>query len=254
MFSDLIHDIDNYSTEPDLFLDAPFVPTDDAVIEAMLNLAQVNAKDILYDLGSGDGRILITAAKERHTRGVGIDIDPRRIADAMECAAQARVEYLVDFLEEDIFNTDFSEATVVTLYLLDTINIRLRPQLLRQLRPGAHIISHLFNMGDWQADMHLELGGINIYKWVVPAKVAGAWEWVGLNGDTYYVELEQTYQEVTGNAWLGDQAVELKSAMLCANTLELIIQENETPFTKHFTLNFENNESRFWVRENGFRI
>ncbi len=112
MFSDLIPDIDNYSTEPDLFLDAPFVPTDDAVIEAMLNLAQVNAKDILYDLGSGDGRILITAAKERHTRGVGIDIDPRRIADAMECAAQARVEYLVDFLEEDIFNQSLTYVSV----------------------------------------------------------------------------------------------------------------------------------------------
>lgn len=155
------------------YLDVPFVPTDEQVVEAMLDLADVGPDDVLYDLGSGDGRILVSAAIDRNTRGVGIDIDPLRIAEAMEYAGRSHVEYLVDFIEDNIFTADISEATVVTLYLLRAINLRLRPRLLKELRPGTRIVSHAFDMGDWKPDEWLKLSGVGIMKWIVPVNVEG---------------------------------------------------------------------------------
>lgn len=240
MFRDLLDDIDNYSTEPDKFLDVPFVPTDENVVEAMLNLACVGPKDVLYDLGSGDGRIVIAAARDRDTRGIGVEIDPLRIADAMEYAGWSCVEYLVDFIEEDIFTVDFSEATVVTLYLLESINVQLRPRLLSELRPGTRIVSHAFDMGDWKADEWLELSGASIYKWIVPARVAGVWEWERSDGKPYRVELQQKYQKVTGSAWLADKKVHLQSATLRGGRLELKLLKDKTTSLDSFTLNFAN--------------
>lgn len=225
-----------------MLLDVPFVPSDEAVIEAMLNLGEVGPSDLLYDLGSGDGRILITAARDRNTRGIGVEIDPLRISDAMEDAAHFRVEYLLDFIEEDLFTVDIKDATVMTLYLLESINIQLRPRLLNELRPGSRIISHAFDMGDWKADKQLELGGVNIYKWVVPAQVAGIWEWDSVDDQRYRIELQQKYQEVTGSAWLADQKVTLKNATLCGDTLELSIQGKKASSLKHFTLTFDKGE------------
>src|SRR5690606_24387056 len=137
-----------------------------------------------------------------------------RIADAMEYAGWARVEHLVDFIEEDIFTANVSEATVVTLYLLQSVNMELRPRLLSQLRPGARIVSHAFDMGDWKPDDWMKLGGINIYKWVVPGQVAGVWEWERADGKPYRIELRQKYQEVDGTAWLAGKKVRLESADL----------------------------------------
>lgn len=242
MFRDLIDDLDGYSIEPHLFLDVPFVPSDENVIEAMLNLGNVGSKDLLYDLGSGDGRILITAAQDRGTRGIGIELDPMRIADAMEDAGHARVEHLVNFVEEDIFTADFSAATVITLYLLDSVNEQLRPRLLEELKPGTRIISHAFDMGDWKADEQLRLGGISLYKWIVPAQVAGTWKWDGLDGLRLQVELKQKYQRVSGKAWLAGEAVDLKSAKLCGGHLELIIQKDKAAAPKTYTLNFGKNQ------------
>ena len=227
---------------PETFLDVPFVPTDESVVDAMLKMAAVGPKDVLYDLGSGDGRVVITAAKERDTRGIGVEIDPQRIADAMEEAGWAGVEFLVDFIEEDIFTVDFSEATVVTLYLLETVNLQLRPRLLSELRPGTRIVSHAFDMGDWKADDWLRLTGANIYKWIVPAQVAGVWEWDGLDDKHYRVELEQKYQEITGRVWMADEAADLKSAKLCGGRLELEIRGGKATSLNTFTLIFEKNE------------
>lgn len=254
MFRDLIDDLDDHSAEPGKLLDVPFVPTDDDVIEAMLNLGEVGPKDVLYDLGSGDGRILITAARNRGTHGIGVEIDPLRVADAMEDAGEARVEYLIDFIEEDFLTVDFSEATVVTLYLLESINVQLRPRFLSELRPGTRIISHAFDMGDWTADEQLELRGgnmrgINIYKWIVPAQIAGVWEWEGLDGKHYRVELQQKYQEITGHAWVADKAADLKNAQLCGACLALQIQEKDTPSPSTFTLNFDQNALQSIVEE-----
>jgi SAM-dependent methyltransferase len=131
---------------------APYVPTPQIVVDRMLQLAGVTKNDVVYDLGCGDGRIPITAAKNYGARGVGVDIDPQRIAEANANAKQAGVTHLVSFKLQDAMTTDVSEATVVTLYLLSASNLKLRPILTSQLRPGARIVSHAFSMGDWQAD------------------------------------------------------------------------------------------------------
>lgn len=128
---------------------APFVATPQDVVEKMLEMAGVTGRDIVYDLGCGDGRMVITAAKKYGARGVGVDIDPERIAESRAAAKLAGVERLVTFRQEDALATDVSEATVVTLYLLSSSNLRLRPLLTRQLKPGARIVSHAFSMGDW---------------------------------------------------------------------------------------------------------
>lgn len=242
LFRDLSDDLDDDALEPEIFLDAPFVPTDDAMVDMMLKLADLGPKDVLYDLGSGDGRIVITAAKRHRIRCIGVELDPLRVADAMEDAAYAKVEFLVDFIEEDIFEVDFSEATVITLYLLDSINVRLRPRFLAELRPGTRIISHSFEMGDWISDERLELGGVSIHKWIVPAQVAGLWEWEGLNGEIYQVDLQQKYQEVWGQAWCDEQSVSLQNAQLCGNQLDLQIQTDPASAAIHFTLHFEDGE------------
>ena len=131
---------------------APYVATPPDVVDRMLGLASVTSDDVVYDLGCGDGRIVIAAAQRFGARGVGVDIDPVRIAEARRNAVRAQVEHLVTFRLEDVLNTDVSEATVVTLYLLSAQNVALRPALTRQLRPGARIVSHNFAMGDWEAD------------------------------------------------------------------------------------------------------
>ena len=128
---------------------APFVPTPQDVVDRMLQLAQVTSRDVVFDLGCGDGRIVITAAKRYGAHGVGIDIDPERIEQAVANAKRAGVEELVIFRQEDALTADISEATVVTLYLLSAANLKLRPVLTRQLQPGARIVSHAFDMGDW---------------------------------------------------------------------------------------------------------
>lgn len=131
-------------------LDVPYVPTPNKVVEEMLKLANVRENDILYDLGSGDGRIVITAAQKLGTRGIGVDMDPQRIQEAIENAQKAGVDDRVQFLQQDLFQTDVSKATVVTLYLLPEINLKLRPQMLSQLKPGTRIVSHDYDMGDWK--------------------------------------------------------------------------------------------------------
>lgn len=149
--------------------DVVYVPTPTAVVEAMLQLARVDGNDVLYDLGSGDGRIPIAAAKRFGTRGVGIDINPVRIREANANARAARVTDLVSFREEDLFEADFSQATVVTLYLLPALNLKLRPKLLAELRPGTRIVSHAFDMGtDWEPEQTVRVDSSTIYLWTVP--------------------------------------------------------------------------------------
>lgn len=149
-------------------LDVPYVPTRTEVVNGMLKLAEVNKNDTVYDLGCGDGRIVIAAAKDHGAKGVGIDLNPKRIAEANENAKKAGVEDLVSFQEGDIFKADFSQASVVTLYLLSEINRKLRPQLWKQLKVGTRVVSHDFDMGsDWPADKTEKIGGKTIYYWTI---------------------------------------------------------------------------------------
>ena len=150
--------------------DVIFVPTPYEVVEEMLRLAQVKRGDLLYDLGSGDGRIPVTAAKRYGIRAVGIDIDPERILEAKENARKNGVTGLVQFRQEDLFKADFHEASVVTLYLLPDLNVKLRPRLLAELKPGTRIVSHQFDMGTWKPEKKIDLNGRTIYLWTVPAK------------------------------------------------------------------------------------
>lgn len=147
--------------------DVPYVPTSQKVVDAMLKIANVTKTDKIYDLGSGDGRIVITAAKEYGATGVGIDLNPVRIGEANENARKANVTDKVKFIEGDLFEQDFSEATVVTLYLLPRVNLKLRPKLLA-LKPGTRIVSHAFDMGDWKPDQTMRVEGSTIYFWTVP--------------------------------------------------------------------------------------
>ncbi|MDR7191512.1 SAM-dependent methyltransferase [Luteimonas terrae] len=155
------------SREPDVI----YVPTPEPVVDAMLNLAGVKEGDVLYDLGSGDGRIPIAAAQRFGVRGVGIDINPVRVREANANAETAGVTDLVTFKEADLFEEDISEASVVTLYLLQSLNVKLRPKLLAELKPGTRIVSHAFDMADqWKPEQTQEIDGTRIYLWTVPER------------------------------------------------------------------------------------
>ncbi len=152
--------------------DVPYVPTPQVVVDAMLELGGVKSGDVLYDLGSGDGRIPVTAAKTYGVRAVGIDIDPQRISEANANAKEAGVTGLVTFRQADLFKQDLREANVVTLYLLPSLNVKLQPKLLAELKPGSRIVSHAFDMGDWKPDATQEVEGSTIYLWTVPRRPA----------------------------------------------------------------------------------
>lgn len=149
--------------------DVVYIPTPQVVVDAMLELAQVNATDVVYDLGAGDGRIVITAGKTAGARGVGIELDPLLVEKATQNAAAAGVSDRVRFEQGDLFTADIRDATVVTLYLLQSINERLRPKLVRELKPGTRVVSHVFNMGpEWPPEKVVTVDRSRIYLWVIP--------------------------------------------------------------------------------------
>jgi precorrin-6B methylase 2 len=150
--------------------DVIFVPTPNEVVDMMLRMAGTGKKDTVYDLGCGDGRIVITAAQKYGARGVGIDIDPERVKEATENTRKAGVADRVKIIRGDLFEADISPATVVTLYLLTDLNLKLRPKLMRDLQPGTRVVSHAFNMGDWKPERSADVAGSNVYLWRVPAR------------------------------------------------------------------------------------
>jgi SAM-dependent methyltransferase len=181
--------------EPDY--DVPYVPTPPELVEKMLDLARVGADDYLIDLGCGDGRIALAAAR-RGARAMGVDIDPVRIGEAVAAARFAGMESRVVFRRQDLFRTPIFEANVIALYLLPRINLALRPRLLTELRPGSRVVSHAFHMGDWRADGEDELDGRHIFLWIVPAVAGGTWSVAGADGGNWALEIEQRFQEVSG--------------------------------------------------------
>lgn len=235
--------LDEYSIdEPDIMLDVPYVPTDEKIVDALLDLAQVTSKDIVYDLGCGDGRIVVAAAMQRNARGIGIDLDPMRIAEAMEYAGNSRVEHMVDFFEGDLLEADFREATVVTLYLLDIINLELRPRLQQELRPGTRIVSHAFDMSDWKPDERVNCGGINLYKWIVPAQIAGTWQWQTTDGKQFSMQLKQKHQKLSGQVHIDGEPAKLVSALLQGALAEFRIQAGDAAEPASFVMRYENGQ------------
>lgn len=181
--------------------DVIWLPTPEALVERMLAMAQVGPKDVVYDLGSGDGRMVIAAAK-RGARAVGVEFNPELVTFSERRAREHGVAGKARFVQGDIFATSFSEATVVTLYLLSTLNMRLRPTLL-EMRPGTRVVSHAFNMDDWEADETSRADGRTAYLWIVPARVEGAWRLELAGGTAYEVALVQRYQKLEGTVALG---------------------------------------------------
>ena len=211
------------------------------VVTEMLKMARVTKNDILYDLGCGDGRIVIAAAKIYGARGVGVDIDPVRIKESNENAVKAGVRDRVKFLRQDLFETNLSEATVVTLYLLVDMNLRLRPRLFSELRPGTRILSHEFGMGDWKPDSTGRVRNVQIYYqstlpdvkdayfylWIIPANVAGGWEWTlprprGTRDDT--MRLAQRFEEVSGRVKEGRLESPIENARLIGAQLRFTVK------------------------------
>ena len=194
--------------------DIHYVPTPQQLVDVMLQMAEVKKDDLVYDLGCGDGRLVITAAKDHGARGVGIDIDPERIAEAQNNAAAAGVEGKVEFRQADLFKSNFKDATVITLYLLNELNVRLRPQLFAQVKPGTRIVSHAFNMGDWDADadrtVKIKGSEYNAYFWVVPANMSGRWKISGdknMKGMPQSVLVDQTFQKFSVRAEEGGEPI-----------------------------------------------
>lgn len=223
----------------DAELDVIFVPTDELVVEAMLKMAAVTKDDVLYDLGCGDGRIVVAAAMERGARAIGVDMDPRRIAEANALATTIGVEDRVEFLQEDLLTVDFSEATVLTLYLLPSLNVKLKARILTELKPGTRIIAHAFNMGRWQPDAKRAMGGVYLYKWVVPAPLQGTWEWLSADGKVYRVVLDQTFQMLSGQAWIDGEQVELVEAKVLGSRVRLVIQTTVTQAAEVFMSDYQ---------------
>lgn len=209
----------------------PYTPTPPAMVSRMLELAGVTESDFLIDLGCGDGRILIAAAKDYGTRGLGVDIDQQRLVEARELAMKAGVSDLVAFRKEDLFDTDISKASVLVLYLSLAIDIELRPKILKTMKPGSRVLSHHFNMGDWLPDKWEQVEGRMLYYWVVPANAAGRWQLTYDHGGgkrSVTVELDQQFQYLKGSAHVGGTVVPVLEGRVDGESVRFVIDEGES--------------------------
>jgi hypothetical protein len=204
--------------------DVIWVPTPDDLVNAMLNMAQVTSNDFLIDLGSGDGRIVIAAAK-RGVRAEGIEYNPDMVALSKRNAEKAGVSAKAAFRNADLFTVDLNQATVITMYLLPSLNLRLRPTILN-LDPGTRIVSHAFRMEDWQPDQTVEKEGRTAYLWIVPAKVEGTWTWPS-NPGTAELTLTQKFQKITGTLKSGGKDAALENAKLDGNEISFTAADHD---------------------------
>jgi len=207
--------------------DVPYVSTPYEIADEMIRLAGVKAHDVVYDLGCGDGRLVIQAVRKAGCRGVGIDIDPVRIKESRANAKAAGVEDRVRFLEQNFFVSDIREATVMLIYLFPDINIRLRAKFLDEMRPGSRLVSNAFDMGDWRPDVTSNVLAQRVYLWVIPANAAGTWTWMapGKGGRTGRLEIDQRYQQIRGTLRSGAVKTELAEASLAGDRIAFAVEE-----------------------------
>jgi hypothetical protein len=212
--------------------DVPFVPTPEETVQAMLAVAQVGPEDFVIDLGSGDGRIVIAAAKDFGARAMGVDLNRQLVEQSKRSAERAGLKDRVEFREQDLFDTDLSRATVLTLYLLPGVNLRVRDKILSEMQPGARVVSHDFDMGDWEPDMVAEIGNDTVYLWVIPARVEGAWS-IDLPGEKgaeqAEVQLEQSFQAIEGEVVSGGRSTPIKQALLVGDVIALELASPSAP-------------------------
>jgi SAM-dependent methyltransferase len=208
--------------------DVPYVSTPHAIVDEMVRLADVKASDVVYDLGCGDGRLVIAAVKKTGCRGVGIDIDPERIKESRANARDAGVEDRVRFVEQNFFASDIREATVMLIYLFPDVNIRLRGKFLSEMKPGSRLVSHAFDMGDWKPDNSASIGAQRVYFWVIPANVTGRWKWnsPGSRQAAFVLEMEQRYQAIRGTLTQGDHPLTLADAKLTGDRITFRIEQD----------------------------
>jgi SAM-dependent methyltransferase len=213
--------------------DVIYLPTAPDVVQRMLALARITERDTVYDLGCGDGRIVITAVKQYGARGVCVDIDPARIAESRRNAEAVGVAQQIRFEQGDLFETDLHDATVVTLYLLPKLNYRLRPKLFRELRPGTRILSHNFDMAEWRPDTLVRVAWpagttSTVYYWVLPAEVAGTWAFTLSTGGTdrsYRIRFEQEFQHLTGTASSNGRLLPVEGAGLVGDSITFTVTD-----------------------------
>jgi SAM-dependent methyltransferase len=207
-------------------LDVPYEPSSEDVVGAMLEIARVSEDDLVYDLGCGDGRIVIAAAQKAGARGVGVDLDPERIKESLENARKANVTDRVQFFLQDLFQTEIRNATVVMLYLWPEVNLKLRPKLFRELRPGTRVVSHSHTMGSWEPDQTVTASdGHRIHLWVIPANVTGTWEWdMPGEKEPYVLKLSQHFQKVSGTLQVGSDEIPVKNLELRGDQLQVTVE------------------------------
>jgi SAM-dependent methyltransferase len=207
-------------------LDVPYEPSSEDVVGAMLEIARVSENDLVYDLGCGDGRIVIAAAQKAGARGVGVDLDPERIKESLENARKANVTDRVQFFLQDLFQTEIRNATVVMLYLWPEVNLKLRPKLFRELRPGTRVVSHSHTMGSWEPDQTVTASdGHRIHLWVIPANVTGTWEWdMPGEKEPYALKLSQHFQKVSGTLQVGSDEIPVKNLELRGDQLQVTVE------------------------------
>jgi hypothetical protein len=215
--------------------DVPYVPTPQVVVDEMLQMARVGKDDYVVDLGSGDGRIVITAAKKHGARGFGVEIDGNLVNAARREAQRQGVAGQAEFVERNLFITDFSRATVLTLYLFPRIIMQLRPRLLAELSPGTRVVSHDFDMGGWRPDDHKKISvpdkpygppSSEIYLWIVPANAAGTWQWrldVGGTPVNYELALDQAFQMLSGKPVAGGKVAQIEGARMRGEEIRFML-------------------------------
>jgi len=219
--------------------DVVWVPTTNELVSIMLRTAKVNSTDLVYDLGSGDGRIAITAAKDVGARAIGIEFNPEMAQLAQRNVDRSGVSDRVKIINGDIFVEDFSKATVVTMYLLPELNLALRPTILK-MKPGTRVTSHAFNMGDWDADVEID-SPARAYYWVVPAQVQGEWLISGVETDRTILKLSQFYQKIGGTLQIGNNSQPLLNPKLEGSILSFTYLDRDK--SSHFVMmSVENNE------------
>jgi SAM-dependent methyltransferase len=250
------------AADPHPHAEVPFVPTPPAVVDAMLDLARLRPEDYIIDLGSGDGRIIIGAAKKYGARGFGVEIDQNLVAAARREARRQGVAERAQFLDENLFVTELGRATVITMYLFPSLLLRLRPRLFEQLKPGARIVSHDFDMEPWKPDAHLTVPvpdkpygppSSEVYLWIIPANAAGTWQWrvgAGAAAADYEVMLSQAFQMLEGRATVGGRPGRLENGRMRGEGIRFMLtaELDGRSVQQEFGGRISGDEINGWVR------